>query len=249
LNEYILDLGNFVEKIDSLFSTEVFESTDKSDFPNKIASIKDDCDVDFILDDTKSLIKECVFGMDKVKKIVQGLKNFSHTGEEAKEKTDINLCIEDTIRIVWNELKYHCEINKNFEECPETYCYPSQLNQVFMNLLINAGHAIKENGVITISTKYADETIFIEFQDNGSGIDEEHLTQLFNPFFTTKPVGQGTGLGLSISYGIIENHGGTINIKSKVGEGTCFYISLPVIDELETIDIDEFESEQSGDSL
>lgn len=236
LREYVDDLSCYIGEIDSFLSDVCRDDLTKDDIPVLSKELKDKHDIDFILTDTTELVSECVFGMEKVKRIVQGLKNFSHAGDEKKQKSDINQCIDETIRIVWNELKYHCELVKEFGEIPETYCYPSQLNQVFMNLLINAGHAIKEDGVISISTSYSDGIIYIKFRDNGSGIDEEHLSQLFNPFFTTKPVGQGTGLGLSISFGIIENHKGKINIESEVGVGTLFTIEIPIVTEDEERD-------------
>lgn len=236
LHGYIDDLSNYVGDMDKFLSESYKDCSSQQEIPNLAAQLKKKHDVEFILSDTKELITECLFGMDKVKKIIQSLKNFSHAGEEQKKKSDINKCFEETIRIVWNELKYHCEIKKEFGSLPETYCYPSQLNQVFMNLLINAGHATKENGIISVTTSYRDDTIIIEVRDNGTGIDEEHLSQLFNPFFTTKPVGQGTGLGLSISYGIIENHGGKIEVESEVGAGTCFSIQLPVVREIEEVE-------------
>ncbi|MEP1630870.1 MAG: ATP-binding protein, partial [Ekhidna sp.] len=199
-------------------------------------------DVEFMLSDTGEIIDECLFGMNKVKKIIQSLKNFSHAGEDKKELTDINACIKEAIIIVWNELKYHCELDTHYGEIPQTFCYPNQLNQIFMNLLINAGHAIKDKGIIRVETKCEGDLILISIADNGCGIDEEHLSQLFNPFFTTKPVGQGTGLGLSISYGIMESHGGKIEVESTVGEGTCFTIHLPIASE----DSDSCEADDEG---
>jgi signal transduction histidine kinase len=231
LKEYIDDLVMFIADMDKLLIDSAESGKSKAEIISLSEELKEKHDFKFILTDTEELITECVFGMDKVKKIVQSLKNFSHVGEEEKQKSDINECIDETIRIVWNELKYHCEIDKNFGELPEIYCFSNQLNQVFMNLFINAGHAIKENGLISVTTSCSDDIIYIDVSDNGSGIDKEHLSQLFNPFFTTKPVGKGTGLGLSISYGIIESHGGKIEVESEVGKGTCFKIQLPVVTE------------------
>ncbi|MCW8879695.1 MAG: ATP-binding protein [Kangiellaceae bacterium] len=241
LKDYVKELGEFIEEI--VGQVNHFSSENESG--KKVLDIidrqKEKFDVEFILSDTAELVSESIFGMDKVKKIIQSLKNFTHAGEEKQKKADINACLDETIRIVWNELKYHCEVKKEFSEIPETYCHPSQLNQVFMNLMINAGHAIKEKGVISVSTAKQDNWIIVKIKDNGSGIDEEHLSQLFNPFFTTKPVGQGTGLGLSISYGIIENHKGKIDVESETGVGTCFTISLPIVTEVEEAAVDERE--------
>ena len=242
LRSYVKDIGAFIG--DLIKISEISRSVDE--FPSVLDELKKKHDVDFILSDIVELVSESIFGMEKVKSIIQSLKNFTHAGEEKKKKTNINNCIDETIRIVWNELKYHCEVVKDYGEIPKTYCYPSQLNQVFMNLLINASHAIKENGVITVKTSCKNETIFVEIKDNGEGIDEEHISQLFNPFFTTKPVGQGTGLGLSISYGIVENHKGTISVSSDIGVGTCFKISLPVVRKLDETIKHELNGQPAG---
>jgi len=231
LKGYVDDFACFVDEVTKAINDSPCQCDSKKFILETVNKAKEEHDIDFILSDTGELVSESIFGMDKVKNIIQSLKNFSHSGEGSMQQVDINVCIEETIRIVWNELKYHCELTKEYGELPETYCHPSQLNQVFMNLLINAGHAIKEKGVITITTSCQDDSIMIEIRDNGSGIDEEHISQLFNPFFTTKAVGEGTGLGLSISYGIIESHGGKIEVESKIAVGTCFKIQLPVIRE------------------
>jgi signal transduction histidine kinase len=233
LREYIADFKAYAKDIDNLpnEASNENESLTVSDVTKKIQQLNEKHDVEFILSDTGEIINECLFGMEKVKNIIQSLKNFSHAGEDKRELTDINACIKEATVIVWNELKYHCELDTRYGEIPLTYCYPNQLNQIFMNLLINASHAIKEKGIITIETKCEKGMIYISIADNGCGIDEEHLSQLFNPFFTTKPVGQGTGLGLSISYGIMENHGGKIEVESTLGEGTCFTIHLPVVED------------------
>lgn len=228
LKNYIDDLSRFIKELDEQFQKPTMQSKSQQELIDFRNQLKEKHDIDFMLTDTVELINESIFGMDKVKKIIQSLKNFSHVGEDEKQLVNINDCIDETIRIVWNELKYHCEVKRALSEIPETYCFPSQLNQVFMNLLINASHAVKEKGLITISSGFSEDFIHLKFRDNGSGISEENLSHLFNPFFTTKPVGQGTGLGLSISYDIIKKHGGKIEVESEVGKGTCFSIDLPI---------------------
>ncbi|MBV1909584.1 MAG: hypothetical protein KUG78_09705 [Kangiellaceae bacterium] len=226
LAEYISDFQQFKTGISELANSESEQSNQS--MKEALKQLMEKEDIDFLLSDTHDLIGDCLSGMDKVKKIVRSLRNFSHSGDQERAYSNINQCIKESIVIVLNELKYHCEIETSYGQIPEINCFPNQLNQIFMNLLINAGHAIKDNGKIKISTQCEGDSIVIKFQDNGSGIKEQDLKYLFDPFFTTKPVGQGTGLGLSISYRIIEQHGGTIEVESEVNEGTCFTIYLPI---------------------
>jgi signal transduction histidine kinase len=129
--------------------------------------------------------------------------------------------------VVWNEVKYKAEVVKEYGDIPQIECFPSQLNQVFMNLLVNAAHAIPERGRIMLRTGHDDSMVWVEVEDTGQGISQEHLGRIFEPFFTTKPVGKGTGLGLSLSYGIVQKHGGRIEVASEVGKGTRFRVILP----------------------
>jgi PAS domain S-box-containing protein len=192
-------------------------------------ALKRDKDLDFIRQDIVSLMSESKDGLQRVRQIVQNLKNFSHVGDNNWAWADIHAGLDSTLTIVWNELKYKCKVIKNYaSDLPQIYCLPSQLNQVFMNLLVNAGHAIADKGEIVISTERAGESIRILISDTGEGIPEENLQRIFEPFFTTKPVGKGTGLGLSIAYGIIAKHQGKIDVDSVVGRGTSFLITLPI---------------------
>ena len=181
--------------------------------------------------DIFNLINESKDGMARVKKIVQDLKNFSHVSDIVWEWSDIHAGLDSTLNMVWNELKYHCTVVKNYAALPEINCLPEQLNQVFMNLLVNAGHAIesKGRGQITITTGCVGDTaVQVIVSDTGIGIAPEALQQVFEPFYTTKPVGKGTGLGLSLAWRIVERHGGRIEVASVVGEGTTFTVTLPV---------------------
>jgi len=168
----------------------------------------------------------------RMRKIVEDLKNFSRVGEPDWQSADLQKGLDSTLNIVWNELKYKCVVIKNYsDDLPQIRCIASQLNQVFMNLLVNAGHAIEEKGEITITTRVcpSDNTVIqVLITDTGAGIPPENLKRIFDPFFTTKPVGQGTGLGLSITWGIIAKHHGTIEVNSTVGIGSTFTITLPV---------------------
>ncbi len=192
-----------------------------------IEKLETDMDLDFIIDDCPQLIRESREGTERIKKIVLDLKDFAHPGAHERQSVNINQCIESTLNIVWNELKYNVTVTKDFGKIPDIQGYPQQLNQVFMNLLVNAAQAIKEKGEIKIETRAADGKVEIQFSDTGCGIAEENLNKIFDPFFTTKPVGKGTGLGLNVSYNIIKKHNGTIMATSKVGTGTVFKIQLP----------------------
>jgi len=185
-------------------------------------------DVPFLLTDIGSLLKESQEGTLRVQEIVKNLKSFARLDESKYKEANIHEGIDSTLKVIWNELKYKCTIIKHYGDIPNIYCNPGQLNQVFMNLLVNAAHAIEEKGEITITTASTQKSIIITMSDNGSGIPSEKIAKIFDPFFTTKPVGKGTGLGLSISYGIIQDHGGSIEVESTVGKGTCFTIQLPV---------------------
>lgn len=196
-----------------------------------IRNIKKTEDVAFMLDDIEELVSDSLEGMERVRSIVAGLKSFARVDDQSELKdADINDCIKSTLKVVWNELKYKCEVKTDYGEIPIIECCPGQLNQVFMNLLVNASHAIEKKGVIDVQTGKLDEgNIFIKVSDNGSGIDPENISKLFNPFFTTKEVGKGTGLGLSISYGIIQKHNGELLVDSEIGKGTTFTIKLPIV--------------------
>lgn len=186
-------------------------------------------DLDFVLDDTQDLINESIDGVNRVKDIVLNLKTFSHPGGDKRQSASLNEVLDSTVKIIWNELKYKITLEKDYAaDLPELMCSPSQLSQVFMNLMVNAGHAIEGQGVIRLATRQQDENLIVTVSDNGCGIDEQHLQQIFQPFFTTKEAGKGTGLGLSLSFGIIEQHGGQMSADSTVGEGTTFTVTLPL---------------------
>ncbi|MDD4051791.1 MAG: PAS domain S-box protein [candidate division Zixibacteria bacterium] len=178
--------------------------------------------------DFADAIAESLEGANRVKKIVADLKSFSRVDRAEKETANLNEGLESTLNIVWNELKYNCTVEKNYGDIPDLYCIPNQLNQVFLNLLVNAGQAITNPpGKILITTRADDENIYISIKDTGCGIPEENIAKIFEPFFTTKEVGKGTGLGLGLAYEIVKKHGGQITVTSKVGVGTEFVISLP----------------------
>lgn len=196
----------------------------------RIRSLKADLDIDYLKEDIPNLMRESRDGIQRVRKIVQDLKDFSRVDARQEwESVDLHAGIDSTLNIVNNEIKYKADVVKHYGALPEVQCLPSELNQVFMNLLVNAAHAITaERGTITISTGVEGPNVWVEVADTGAGIAQENLKRIFDPFFTTKPVGKGTGLGLALSYGIIQKHHGTITASSTPGSGTTFRITLPV---------------------
>ncbi|WP_175665767.1 histidine kinase [Burkholderia ambifaria] len=200
-------------------------------------------DLDYVRDEIATLIDESIDGALRVRRIVQDLRDFSRPGSGEWCVGDIHAGLESTLNVVHNELKYKADIVREYGDVPPVECLPSQLNQVFMNLLVNAAHAIPERGVITIRTSSDDEQVSIAISDTGTGMTPDIVRRIFDPFFTTKPVGQGTGLGLSVSHGIVERHRGTIDVTSEPGRGTTFRIRLPIrraeASESETVSVSE----------
>ncbi|TMH12467.1 MAG: GAF domain-containing protein [Betaproteobacteria bacterium] len=186
------------------------------------------CDVDFLEQDIPELMSETREGLDRVKKIVQDLKDFSRV-DTSDEWEHANLVkgLESTLNIVQNEIKYKAAVVKQLTPLPEVPCLPTQLNQVFMNLLVNAAQAIPDKGTITLRSGFDERTVWIEVGDDGCGMSAELQGRIFEPFYTTKPVGKGTGLGLSVSYSIVRKHQGQIELQSAPGKGSTFRVVLP----------------------
>jgi len=166
--------------------------------------------------------------VERIVAIVISLRKFARLDEAELDEVDIHEGLENTLTLVHHEIKNRIEVHRDYEDIPLVKCYPNQLNQVFMNLLVNASHAIEEKGDIFIKTHLRDSTVVIEIRDTGIGIPKEDLLRIFDPGFTTKGFGIGTGLGLSIVYQIIEDHKGKIEVESQVGVGTTFRLLLPV---------------------
>ncbi|MBR8303904.1 histidine kinase [Burkholderia dolosa] len=185
-------------------------------------------DLDYIRGEIATLIDESIDGADRVRRIVQDLRDFSRPGSDEWSVADLHAGLESTLNVVHNELKYKADVVREYGDVPHVECLPSQLNQVFMNLLVNAAQAMPERGVITIRTSSDGDQVSIAIADTGTGMAPDVVRRIFDPFFTTKPVGQGTGLGLSVSQRIVERHRGTIDVTSEPGRGTTFHIRLPV---------------------
>ncbi len=229
LREGMYTLFKALKDTDELIAKHFSQDSANSEFHKEFKNIIEHEDLQFIQEDFPELISATLYGAECIQKIVSNLKIFAHPSDEIKSPVNINEEIDRALDLVYNELKYNCQVTKDLKEVPLILGNSQQLDQVFINILINASHAIEEKGIIHITTYEKDSSVFVEIADNGIGISEENISKLFNPFFTTKEVGKGTGLGLAIVYGIIEDHGGKIVVESKVGEGTKFTISLPMV--------------------
>lgn len=211
---------------------EAYEDVEMELSSEKLAEIivlKEKIELDFIKEDMPQLIRSCHEGTERTKDIILDLKNFSRLDEMVVGSIDLPKEIDTTLHILQNKIKHRIEVIKEYEdELPKIEGFGGQLNQVFMNIIDNACYAIKEGGKIYIRLNKTEKDVIIEFEDTGSGMGDEQMKKIFEPFYTTKPVGEGTGLGMSISYKVIQNHNGTIEIKSEMGKGTCFKITLPI---------------------
>jgi len=187
-----------------------------------------DVKLEKVVEHMEKSIRESLEGTERIKKIIDSLRTFAYKGDDKFELANINTEIEHILNIIRNEIKYKSDLVKAYGDVPLIRCNRYQLGQVFMNIILNAAQAIREKGEIRITTYQKGDHVNVEIRDNGSGIPEQNLSKIFEPFFTTKEVGKGTGLGLSIAYNIIKNHNGTIEVRSKINEGTTFTIKLPV---------------------
>lgn len=202
--------------------------------PANLPKEKDKADLAYIVKDMPKLITSCEDGARRTRDIVLGLRNFSRLEEAQVKEIDLHEGLETTLQLLTGELKNRIKVVKNFGQIPKVNCYPSQLNQVFMNVLSNAAQAIEEDGEIQITTKsLPNDRVEVSIKDSGRGMNKATLEKIFDPFFTTKTLGRGTGLGLSISYGVVQKHGGEILVSSEVGKGTEFRIILPVVGPVE----------------
>jgi two-component system NtrC family sensor kinase len=222
-------LGKYMERMREY---QAALKTHLADFPDNLKQAIDELQrrlkIEYILEDTGNLVVESLDGADRVLKIVQNLKSFSRVDQADEKYADIIQCLESTINVAWNEIKYVATLRKEFGDIPQIRCFPQQLNQVFLNLLVNAAQAISGQGEIVVRTWHDTVNIFVSVSDTGSGIPEDIQRNIFEPFFTTKVVGKGTGLGLSISIDIVRKHGGDLMFATRPDQGTTFTVRLPI---------------------
>jgi PAS domain S-box-containing protein len=211
---------------------EISETPDLDDEQRilRLHDVLHNSDLNKRIQELDSLIDASHDGLIRVRDIVQNLRRFARADDSELQVADLNEELETALKIVWNELKHRCDVVTSLGDLPPYRCRPAQLNQVFANLLINAGQAIHDSGQIWIRTAADSNEIRIQIEDTGEGIPPEHRSKLFDPFFTTKPAGRGTGLGLAVSYGIVQQHGGSIEVDSSPGSGSTFTVRLPLAD-------------------
>ena len=234
----LTSLQSYIEKFRTYFDTvqqQLAASADQSG-STELEQLRRILKLDYVVGDTPGLINDCLEGARRMQMIVQDMKCFSRMEQDQKSRADLHELIRSALSVAHHELKYVATVEQQFGELPLITCYPQQIGQAVLNLLINAAHALTEQGTITIRTRCeGDDQVCLEVQDTGCGIAPEVLEQVFEPFFTTKPIGKGTGLGLPITADIIHNHGGSITVTSQPGVGTCFTILLPISTETEPL--------------
>ncbi len=221
------NLGTLTTYVEQLF---ILMAAHETGDPRCIEAATQHADLAFLREDLPALLRESQEGLDRVRKIVADLKGFSRTNELGFQEADLNAALDSTLSMVWNEIKYKAELVQDLGRIPLVPCVPSQIQQVFMNILVNAAQAIVKYGRITLRSREEGDFVWFEIEDTGKGMPEEVCRRVFEPFFTTKPVGQGTGLGMSISHDIIvKRHGGRLEVSSEEGKGTLFRIGLPKV--------------------
>ncbi len=223
LQKYIAKLNEGIA-----FMEQTLMAMNDPETETQLKKMKRKLKFDFIQEDIDDLIVESKDGIDRIALIVRNLKSFSRAEDDTLKLTDLQECLESSLSIAWNEIKYKAKVEKNYQELPPIQCLPQQLSQVFVNLLVNAAQSIEDQGIITVNIRQKENWAVVEICDTGSGISPKNLERIFEAFYTTKEVGKGTGLGLSICHDILQKHQGIISVASEIGKGTCFTIKLPM---------------------
>lgn len=230
VNSNLSSLKHYVDGLLKLLSA--YESSEPAlgdDLRRQLEATKQDVDLEYLREDVPMLLRESADGLTRVKRIVQDLKDFSRVDNADWQEADLNAGLESTLNVVNNEIKYKAEVRRNYGQLPPVRCLAAQLNQVFMNLIVNAAHAIDGTGVITLSSGHSGSWVWVEVADTGCGMSLDVQKRIFEPFYTTKPVGKGTGLGLSLSFSIVQKHKGVIRVYSEPGKGSRFRVWIPML--------------------
>jgi PAS domain S-box-containing protein len=234
MTEYLADLRRLWQRVEGL------REALRKGKPDEIRAADEELeervqelDARFLIADLENAVRESLEGSERIRHIVKDLREFSHHGSDAPELADLNQCLDSTANIVWSMMKHAAVLERDYGTIPPILCYPMQLKQVFMNLLVNAYQAIRERGgdergVIQLRTRVEGDRAIVIVEDNGIGMTLDQRDRIFDPFFTTKQVGVGTGLGLSTAFNIVRRHGGTIRVESQPGDGATFELVLPL---------------------
>jgi len=226
-DEYFSDLFILLDKWKSLGQI-LKKSEQRLAEVDEINTLEKKIDYEYIVSDCKELMKHNFEGIDRIKKIVMQLRGFAHISDDHAIDADINKAIDETLTIVWNELKYKATVKKIYGNLPQVQCYIGEIKQIFVNLLVNASHAIETKGEIIIETFNQSDNVIIKISDTGKGMKDVIKRRIFDPFYTTKAIGEGTGLGLWICMSLIQKHNGKLEVESQEGIGTTFTITLPI---------------------
>jgi signal transduction histidine kinase len=225
----LTSLAKYVERFETYISAlqGSLASCGNHSGGEELERLREKLKIDYITNDVVQLINESMDGANRVRRIVQDLKSFSRVDRTESASINLNEILDTTINVAWNEIKYIATLDRDFGEIPEILCYPQQISQVFLNLLVNAAQSMITQGKITVRTWCDSDHVYVSVTDSGKGIPDEVKNHIFEPFYTTKEVGKGTGLGLSISADIVSKHGGDIEVKSREGAGSTFTVKLP----------------------
>lgn len=227
LKHYIVSLTSIIEQ-DGRLLAECEQVESLKALVSACENTRKQADLDFVLEDLNSLLVESIEGTQRVRQIVADLKDFSHIDQPDMTVIDLHDLIDKTINVAANEIKYKAQIVSEYGKVPPITCYGGKIGQVILNLLVNAAQAIEEQGTITVRTGHESDRVWFEVSDTGRGIPADVLSKIYDPFFTTKKVGEGTGLGLHMVHKIIEAHQGSVNVESSPGVGTAFRVTLPL---------------------
>ncbi len=237
--EYVGDLRRVWQQVEPLTRLALgSKDPELREAAEQLTKLSQEVDVSYVLVDLAKAIRESQEGSERIRHIVADLRDFSHQDNGERVVADLNQCVDSTANIVWPMMKHLVVLERHYEDLPAVSCYPMQLKQVFMNLLVNAYQAIEETarprgetGRVELRTQSSGSQVVVSVSDSGVGIEPDHVDRIFDPFFTTKRVGSGTGLGLSTSYAIVQRHGGSIEVESSPGKGATFRVILPVDDD------------------
>jgi len=227
--EYVQVLLSLIDGYESLAAAA--RASDFDTLRERLAAIDElrgRSDLDFIRGDVEVLRGESTEGVRRISSIVKGIQAFARSSDHTPEAVDVNECLETTLDLLTAEFRLKAEVVKEFRPLPSIRCRPGQLNQAFLNILLNAGQSLSTYGRITVRTEAVDGAVIVRITDTGRGIPPEHMPRLFTPFFSTRGEGNGAGLGLATAYGIVQGHGGGIDVESEVGKGTTVTVRVPI---------------------